>query len=360
MPSSRFVSYEEASRWYQAEGVTTFAELIARSKQGLPYWIPSNPQRVYREEFKNGGLGRFLGTGRIAHQNRKWVSYEEASQWYQAEGVTTRAELKARIAQGVPDGIPSDPYKVYLEEFKEGGLGRFLGTGRIAPKNRKFVSYEEASRWYQAEGVTTFAELKDRAKQGLPDGIPSNPQKSYWEEFKDGGFGRFLGTGRLATHRRDFASYEEASRWYQSEGVTTHVEMVARAKQGLPFNIPSSPWEVYAKEWERDGITGFLGLKKMFGVSPTERSLRHVLEHIFGEVHPNARLRATGASGKSWLVDSCINQARLIVEYDGSQWHHSAQKLTLDRLKTDDLVATGWTVVRVRCQGSKHSLPLIR
>jgi hypothetical protein len=71
-----------------------------------------------------------------------------------------------------------------------------INSQKIQPR---WLSYDEASSWYQGEGVTNWKELQEHAKKGLPKGIPSNPKRLYRKEFKDGGLQRFLGTGPYST-----------------------------------------------------------------------------------------------------------------------------------------------------------------
>ena len=45
-------------------------------------------------------------------------------------------------------------------------------------------------------------------------------------------------------------------------------------------------------------------------------------------------------------VDACWPQARLVVELDGWDSHHTRQAFQRDRIRSNDLQAEGWTVLR--------------
>ena len=78
----------------------------------------------------------------MTRSRKNWLTYQDASAWAQAEGIVIRSQWQARCKQGFPPHIPASPQHVYVEEFlipshpwdtykdefKQGGLRRFLGT----------------------------------------------------------------------------------------------------------------------------------------------------------------------------------------------------------------------------------------
>lgn len=193
-----FVSYEEASAWAKKEGIMSRSQWQTRCRtpESRNTDIPSNPAVTYGEVFKTGGgWGGFLGTGMVAKHERTFLSFTEASRWAQKEGIRSVAEWLAQRKKGLPVDIPSNPQQVYAEEFKHGGWGRYLGTGRVANTNRSFLSFEETRQWAQKEGIRTSTEWKKRCKLALPAGIPKRPDIVYKDEFKMvGGWRGFLGS----------------------------------------------------------------------------------------------------------------------------------------------------------------------
>jgi hypothetical protein len=80
-------------------------------------------------------MGDWLGTGRIADQYKEYKSFDEARRFVRLlklEGVT---ECYDYCKSGnKPADIPSAPDNTYKEEWK--GMGDWLGTGTLAPKDR--------------------------------------------------------------------------------------------------------------------------------------------------------------------------------------------------------------------------------
>lgn len=95
-----------------------------------------------------------------------------------------------------------------------------------------------------------------------PDGIPSCPHQSYSDDWK--GFGDWLGTGRVANHRRTFLPFEEAREFVRSLHLVTLSEWRLYAAGRIrslgtrPDWIPSDPAFTYKKHgWA--GIRDWLG-----------------------------------------------------------------------------------------------------
>lgn len=68
----------------------------------------------------------------------------------------------------------------------------------------------------------------------------------------------------------------------------------------------------------------------------------------FVEFDPDDRHISTAGRVRAWEVDICLRELGIVIEYDGQWWHTGAQRRAVDRAKTRDLAANGWTVIRVR------------
>ncbi|MBJ9920663.1 integrase repeat-containing protein [Burkholderia cenocepacia] len=116
-----FCTLVEASMWAQAQRVRS-----QRAWQALgdrrPSNIPSNPQTIYKSEWQ--GWGRFLGTGTVANDERRFCVMAEASTWGRDRGISTKKEWSARNDR--PAHIPSNPQNIYKIEWR--GWAHFLGT----------------------------------------------------------------------------------------------------------------------------------------------------------------------------------------------------------------------------------------
>ena len=88
-----------------------------------PSHIPANPEQFYGEAFP--GFGVFLGTGRVANQNREFGSLEEVMAWAKSEGVTSKSQWFLRMKQDKPTWIPTDPAGHYDKDWV--GWSAFFG-----------------------------------------------------------------------------------------------------------------------------------------------------------------------------------------------------------------------------------------
>jgi len=186
----KFQTFNDARKYAQSlnlKGRTDWFEFCKSGKRPLD--IPSNPQNLYKKQWK--GWGDWFGTGTIATTQRKFRSFDEARSF------TRKLKIKSKTNWGkfcksgnLPTDIPVLPSRTYKTEWK--GWGDWFGTGTIAPFNREYLPLKEAKKVYQ----------KIAKKYGLKGG-------NDWLEF-------------IKTHE-------------------------------IPSEIPKIPWHVYSKEnvWRR-------------------------------------------------------------------------------------------------------------
>jgi superfamily II DNA or RNA helicase len=105
----------------------------------------------------------------------------------------------------MPDNIPVG-FKHYYKKTEgiDISVGEWLGTGIIAPQNKKFVSLKEAKAFVKKLGFTTQFEWRNYVSSGKrPEYIPSNPDKNYIKTGEWISWGDFLGTGRIANQLKN-------------------------------------------------------------------------------------------------------------------------------------------------------------
>lgn len=201
----------KAQQWASTQGCKTRKEWYSRTS--IPGFllkgVPINPYVVYGKEFtKRGGWGWWLGTG--ATRNGTWLPMEEAALLAASKGTRSKNEWVRRVQEVgfLPDGVPANPPQVYgQKEFTSfGGWGRWVGSGTIAPQNKKFLPFDEAQKWASSQGITGVSEWKRRGKDPgfLPPGIPADPYCAYGRvKFTEaGGWGLWLGTGNCRGGRK--------------------------------------------------------------------------------------------------------------------------------------------------------------
>jgi hypothetical protein len=127
------------------------------------------------------------------------------------------------------------------------------------PEKRTVLPYRDASALVMLNSLKSADQYREALSNNLlkPDGahfLPSNPPEAYAKEWK--GWGAFLGTGRLANHRRVFWPFDKARRYVISLRLGSFKNWKLYCKGSLPGKkqrpefIPSNPNATYAdKGW---------------------------------------------------------------------------------------------------------------
>jgi len=150
-----------------------------------------------------------------------------------------------------PYDIPSQPIDVYKKEWK--GMGEWLGTGNIAPKDRKFRSFEETRAFIRSKGIKTEPEWQKWCKtHKKPLDIPFSPERTYKKEWTT--MGDWFGTGRIADKDKVWRNFTDARKFVYGLKLKTVDEWRYYTKsKEKPHDIPASPDRVYKKDWKNMG-----------------------------------------------------------------------------------------------------------
>jgi len=220
---------------------------------------------------------------RVARVN--WRPFEEARDWVHALRLSDESdwrEWRARRVHGKPVrpcDIPVSPNWVYRGQGWS-GWGDWLGTGRVANRNRQYRSFIDARLFVHQLGLKSLGEWTQycagniRGVPRLPDDIPSNPNLPYAEQWL--GWGDWLGTGRVATHKREYRAFRSARAFVHSLRLRNegdwrrYTKGLIPSKPILPRDIPGTPSKVYAESGWR-GMGDWLGTGN---VHPRDRSYR--------------------------------------------------------------------------------------
>jgi Phage-integrase repeat unit len=190
----------------------------------------------------------WLGTGRLATKDLEFLPFEEARQIARSLKFKSNEEYK-EYCRSKNRHLPMVPNIVYEKKWK--GWGDFLATGNITRINRKFWPFPKAKKFVQSLGLKDGLEYRQWCRSGQkPDYIPSAPHKVYKKQNQWNGWEDFLGTG--------FLTFEEAKKFVHSLGLKSEDEWREYYRSGQkPDNIPTSPNNVYKKEWK--GMGDWLG-----------------------------------------------------------------------------------------------------
>ena len=241
--------FEEAREYVRGLGLQSETEWRKYLKSGdKPRDIPASPDTVYADDWL--GWGDWLGTGRIADQNKVWRDFEDARGFARGLGLKGVEEWVAWAKTGEkPKDIPASPRRVYTVQWA--GWGDWLGTGRLYGVGWR--PFEEAREYVRSLGLRNLADWRAFATSGdKPTDIPSNPNLPYKAEWA--GMGDWLGTGNVRNADKRFRSFEEAREFVRSLGLQDYEEWCDYRKSGdRPPDIPAAPDTAYGDKWRGYG-----------------------------------------------------------------------------------------------------------
>jgi len=122
----------------------------------------------------------------------------------------------------------------------------------------KFLSFEEAREFVQSLKLKNKNEWEKYYKSGnKPDDIPTGPGR-YYKNKGWIGFGDWLGTGNIASWKRQYRPFEEAKSFVHTLGLKNQGEWIKYTKSGnKPDDIPANPNGTYKKNFK--GLGDWLG-----------------------------------------------------------------------------------------------------
>ncbi len=288
-------TYDEAIAFVHPLGLRTESEWREYCKgkrpdlPQRPFDIPASPSKQYEAEFKKNGIAGWLGSDRTSYHRNPRRPYGEAVEFVNTLGLKTGDEW-TRYCRGEmahlppkPIDIPSDPHG-YGDEFrKNNGMYGWLGpSAQEYRRNKhllKYKTYEDALKFVHKLKLKSGTEWQEYCR-GLrkdlplrPKDIPGSPQETYGKEFIErGGFGAWLGTGRVANQLRKYRSYDEAVKFVRSLGLKSLREWNAYCRgertdiPPKPEDIPNGPYRAYGDDFTKKGGMGaWLGTGRRIG-----------------------------------------------------------------------------------------------
>ena len=238
--------YEDAKKFVhklKLSGQKAYSDWSKSAKR--PKDIPANPGRSYKEEWK--GWGEFLGTGNVAGVNRVYHSYDDVKKFARKHNLKRKDDW---IKLEKTEEYPSRPDKIYKEWTN---WGEFLGTGNIAPINKKYRSFEDARKFVHTLKFKSRTEWQKYCDSGKkPKDVPKHPEDTY----KNKGFttvGDWLGTGYVANREREYLPIKEAKilarKLAKELAIKNNEDWIAAYNAGkIPKNLPSALWNQYGRK----------------------------------------------------------------------------------------------------------------
>jgi len=182
-----FLSYNEAKDLAQKNKISTkkeWQEFVALNQN-----LPSNPNKTYNDKgWKD--WDDFLGIKRILGVKRNYVNYETAKKFAKNLKINKATEWTEYCKKNtLPYNIPSAVNSIYKNKGWV-SWGDFLGTGKIADKNKVFLSYLDAKKIISNLNIKSAMNWRVYCKSGkIPKNIPRNPDQKYknigWSSWAD-------------------------------------------------------------------------------------------------------------------------------------------------------------------------------
>jgi superfamily II DNA or RNA helicase len=253
--------FNKARAFVRSLGLKSGADWKTYCRSGKkPNDIPVAPWQVYAHAGWTS-WSDWLGTGTIATRLREYRSFKEARTFARSLGLKSSTAWFDYCRSGAkPTDIPYSPRLTYAEAGWA-GYGDWLGTGRAAPGT--FRSFKLARDYVHRLGLKSKPQWEEYCASGKkPADIPAAPQAAY-AEAGWAGYGDWLGTGRVATHLRQYKSFKEARAYVHGLGLKSETQWRAYCKSGKKAaDIPAKPDRTYADAgWA--GISDWLGMGKV-------------------------------------------------------------------------------------------------
>ena len=251
-------TFFEARKFVQSLGLKNQKEWYNFCKSGKkPNDIPSSPNKIFEKEWSS--WGDWLGTGRVANQNRQFKSYAKSKEFVHSLRIQSIKYWLEYCKSGkIPFDIPKDPQK----SFKNKGWiswGDWLGTGRIAAQNKVWRPFEEAKQFAISLNLQGESDWRKFTKsKEKPKDIPVDPAAAYknngWKSMGD-----WLGTGRVAsaTISNNYLSFKkarhEARKLAKKYNIKSWDDWLKAFNEGkLPSTIPQRPDKIYTDKKRRE------------------------------------------------------------------------------------------------------------
>jgi hypothetical protein len=110
-----FLPFYEARAYVRTIGLKGYEDWSEWSKAKRPDNIPSAPSVVYRDQWVS--FGDWLGTGRVCTSAKQFLPFNKARAYVRSIGLKKQTEWGQWSKAERPDNIPSNPQKIYEDQW---------------------------------------------------------------------------------------------------------------------------------------------------------------------------------------------------------------------------------------------------
>ena len=184
-----FLSSKEAMKIVHKFGINSLSEWAEFTKSNkMPTNIPIAFNGYYKKsEGINISAGEWFGTGVIAPQNKRFISYDDCKKWFIKNKINGQSDWnKWKKVNIRPEYIPSNPDKEYIKTNEWTSWGKFTESGNVANGYIEYLPFKKARKFVHSLNIKSEYEWRKYCKSGKkPKNVPSNPWaiKAYSKEF---------------------------------------------------------------------------------------------------------------------------------------------------------------------------------
>lgn len=179
------LTYEELKEWVH-ENLNFIKSShqwrIYVTNNKIPNFVPKHPKESYK---KRGWVSweDFLKNHSVEKRSNsnEFFTYLEAKEYINKFNITSSKQWKLFLKNNtIDDKMPSAPDFVYSKTNEWVSWGEFLNTGNIHNRDKKFLTYSNASNAVKILGLKNYKDWEVYIKEnGLINGIPRHPQRYY-------------------------------------------------------------------------------------------------------------------------------------------------------------------------------------
>jgi len=264
----------------------------------------------------------------------KWRDFYKAREFVRSLNLKSEKQWKEyRKTNNRPNDIPSNPNRTYSNQWK--GMGDWLGTFRIADKDRIYLTYNEAKEWAINSDINTLTEWRNACRlKKIPENVPNSPDMKYKTEWVS--WSKFLRDE--TNYQGNWRPLKDVQNWAKKNNIFTKEDWeIACKNKDFPKDIPTNLHRTYSKEWKNWSV--FFGRDIKGGSSVVEHLVRESLKR-FIPIDEKIKI----LYGKR--IDIVIKNRNLVIEYDGYHWHKNNEKKDIEI--NSIFKNNNWKIIRVR------------
>jgi hypothetical protein len=241
------LNYQEAIEFVHKLKIANWQEWRFYIKdENFPEFIPKQPNQYY---INSGWVnwGEWLGNGKIATNQKVFMTFEEARDFVRKLGLKNSSEWR-KYCTNKPSNLPSNPEKTY-RELGWISFSDFIGVKTKRHKDQILLSFEDSLEFARSLGLKNEKEWRNWKKHNtVPDNIPPKPEVYY----KDSGWCGYSfwlkNEEQISNSKKNFLSFNEAKILAMKFKILTKNDWNKLVKTEI--GLPSNPDKAYKdKGW---------------------------------------------------------------------------------------------------------------